>query len=100
MLIHPSWFFILVLSIFFTACIKDNSPSIPAYIHIENIFFEADTSLGQGSSSSAITDAWPSVDGQLLGANNLYLLDDVRNIVHTLEVTLICYILSGISHIG
>ena len=71
MLIHPSWFFILVLSIFFTACIKDNSPSIPAYIHIENIFFEADTSLGQGSSSSAITDAWPSVDGQLLGANNL-----------------------------
>lgn len=53
-----------------TACIKDSNPSKPAYIYIENIFFEADSSLGQGSSSSSITDVWASVDGQQLGANN------------------------------
>lgn len=61
----------IATALLFSACIKDNSPSMPAYIHVENIFFEADSSLGQGSSSSSIIDAWPSVDGQLLGANNL-----------------------------
>jgi hypothetical protein len=71
MLFQRPYLFLLGLALLFSACIKDNSPSIPAYVHIENIFFEADTSLGQGSSSSAITDAWPSVDGQLLGTNNL-----------------------------
>ncbi len=63
--------FMIAVMLFMNACIKDTSPSRPAYIYIENIFFEADTMLGQGTSSAAITDAWPSVDGQQLGANNM-----------------------------
>lgn len=61
----------LVVAIVLSGCIKDNNPSRPAYVYVENIFFEADTMLGQGSSSSNITDVWVSVDGQQLGANNL-----------------------------
>jgi hypothetical protein len=61
----------LVIAIVLSGCIKDNNPSRPAYVYVENIFFEADTMLGQGSSSSNITDVWVSVDGQQLGANNL-----------------------------
>jgi hypothetical protein len=68
---NPGILAIVILSILFSGCIKDSSPSMPAYIHIENIYFEADTSLGQGSSSSSIIDVWPSVDGQQLGANTL-----------------------------
>ncbi|MDC0231329.1 hypothetical protein OAK19_05125, partial [Aureispira] len=63
--------FLSAIAFIINGCIKDNSPSTPAYIYIDNIFFEADTSLGQGSSSSAIVDVWPSVDGQQLGANSL-----------------------------
>jgi hypothetical protein len=59
----------LIIAIGFSSCIKDNNPSRPAYVYIENVFFEADTMLGQGSSSSNITDVWVSVDGQVLGAN-------------------------------
>jgi len=61
----------LVIAIVLSGCIKDNNPSRPAYIYVENVFFEADTMLGQGTSSSNITDVWVSVDGQQLGANNL-----------------------------
>lgn len=61
--------FIVGISIALSSCLKENTP--PAYIRIENIFFEADTTKGQGSSSSAIVDVWPSVDGQQLGTNTL-----------------------------
>lgn len=61
----------LVIAIGLSGCIKDNNPSRPAYVYIENVFFEADTMLGQGSSSSNITDVWVSVDGQQLGANTM-----------------------------
>jgi len=61
----------LIVSIGLSGCIKDNNPSRPAYVYIENVFFEADTLLGQGSSSSNITDVWVSVDGQQLGANTM-----------------------------
>lgn len=71
----------LMIALFLGGCIEENNPSRPAYVYIEDIFFEADTSLGQGSSSSNITDVWVSVDGQLLGTNNLpalfpVILDD------------------------
>lgn len=61
----------LVIAIGLSGCIKDNNPSRPAYVYIENVFFEADTMLGQGTSSSNITDVWVSVDGQQLGANTM-----------------------------
>lgn len=61
----------LVIAIGLSACIKDTNPSRPAYVYIENVFFEADTMLGQGTSSSNITDVWVSVDGQQLGANTM-----------------------------
>jgi hypothetical protein len=61
----------LVIAIVLSGCIKDNNPSRPAYVYIENVFFEADTMLGQGTSSSNITDVWVSVDGQQLGANTM-----------------------------
>ena len=51
--------FTIAVMLFMNACIKDTSPSTPAYLYIENIYFEADTTLGQGSSSAAITDVWP-----------------------------------------
>ncbi len=43
--------------------------SIPAYIHIEP--FEVTTALTQGSTSSKITEAWLTVDGDFLGAYSL-----------------------------
>lgn len=49
----------------FSSC--DEEAAVPAYIYIDNIYFTSDSS--SGSSSSAITDVWPSVDGQQLGAN-------------------------------
>ncbi|BDS09903.1 hypothetical protein [Aureispira anguillae] len=61
----------LIIMVAMGSCIKDNNPSKPAYIYVENIFFESDTAQGQGSSSYDIVDAWISVDGQQLGANNL-----------------------------
>lgn len=60
----------LMIMVTIVGCIKENSPK-PAYIYVENLFFEADTAAGQGTSSSNITDFWVSVDGQQLGANNL-----------------------------
>ncbi|MBL4649029.1 MAG: hypothetical protein JKY03_04805 [Aureispira sp.] len=71
----------LVIAIVLSGCIKDSNPSRPAYVYIENVFFEADTMLGEGSSSSNITDVWVSVDGQQLGANTMpalfpVILDD------------------------
>lgn len=64
-------YILIIGTLLLSGCIKDNSPSQPAYIYVESIGFEADSSVGQGSSSSAITDAWPSVDGQLLGGNSM-----------------------------
>lgn len=61
----------LIIAVGLSGCIKDNNPSRPAYVYIENVFFEADTMAGQGTSSSNITDVWVSVDGQQLGANTL-----------------------------
>jgi len=62
---------IIIITLLLSGCIKDNNPSRPAYVYIENVFFEADTSGVEGSSSSNITDVWVSVDGQQLGANTL-----------------------------
>lgn len=61
----------LITAVVFSGCIQENNPSRPAYVYIENVFFEADTMTGQGSSSSNITDVWVSVDGQQLGANTM-----------------------------
>lgn len=61
----------LVIAIVMSGCIKDTNPSRPAYVYIEDVFFEADTALAEGSSSSNITDVWASVDGQQLGANTM-----------------------------
>jgi len=67
--LHLTLGFLVMVVLLISGCIKENQP--PAYIYIDNIFFESDTSLGQGSSSSAIVDGWASVDGQQLGSNNL-----------------------------
>lgn len=62
-------FTFLVLCLLFSSCIKDTNPPIPAYIRVNTLSFESDTS--RGTSSSKIQDAWVSVDGQLLGTNTL-----------------------------
>lgn len=56
---------LLATAIFISSC--DETVPEPAYIYIDNIYFTSDSA--RGSSSSAITDVWPSVDGQQLGAN-------------------------------
>lgn len=52
-----------------SSCSEDMAAPEPAYIFVENIFFDTDSV--NGSNSSVIIDAWPSVDGQSLGANSL-----------------------------
>lgn len=47
----------------------EGDQTIPAYIHIDSIAFEA--GFGQGSSSHKITDAWVYIDGELIGAFQL-----------------------------
>lgn len=60
----------ILLGLLFDSCSKDFAVSEPAYIYIDQINFSSDSTKGQGSSSSNITDFWVSVDGQQLGANN------------------------------
>lgn len=55
-------------SLVFSACFKDEAPGEPAYIRVESIQLAVDTNGSQGASTSSITDAWISVDGQQLGA--------------------------------
>lgn len=58
----------LVIGVFIamtlSACFKDQEPGTPAYIRVESLQVQLD----RGSTSSNITDAWISVDGQTLGA--------------------------------
>jgi len=58
---------LLFLFLSITGCIKDNNPPLPAYIHVADIGFLADST--QGTSSYKIKDMWLSVDGQQIGAN-------------------------------
>jgi hypothetical protein len=65
---------ILLSSVFFNACIKDSNPDIPAYIYVPNIRFQSVDSIIEGSSSHKITNAWVSIDGQLIGINEFPFL--------------------------
>ncbi|MGH1336652.1 MAG: hypothetical protein ACRBFS_11035 [Aureispira sp.] len=56
-------------SLVFSACFKDEAPGEPAYIRVESIQLAVDTNGSEGAATSAITDAWISVDGQQLGAS-------------------------------
>lgn len=82
-------FISVVLICTLSACIKDKSPNIPAYIYVPAIEFEAGNE--QGTSSSNITDAWISVDGNLIGVKDLPALLPViiedYSVTHTVRVT-------------
>jgi hypothetical protein len=66
----------LILFLFsFSSCIKDKNPDIPGYISVPSIAFQPLDTLLEGSTSHRFTNAWVSVDGQLIGANNFpYLM--------------------------
>jgi hypothetical protein len=55
----------------FCGCIKDSNPPVPAYIFVESLDFVHRSYAADGTASQRITDAWISVNGQLIGANNL-----------------------------
>lgn len=59
----------VAISLVLGACFKEDTPSEPAYVRVENIQLVVDPSNGAGTSN--ITDAWISVDGQSLGASTL-----------------------------
>lgn len=65
-LIYP----LFVLVMLFSGCNIINSPEeIPAYLHIDK--FQVNTSIGEGSNSSNITEAFVFVEGSFLGAYTL-----------------------------
>lgn len=64
----------IFLVISFQSCIKDKNPDIPGYISVPSISFIPVDSALEGSSSHRFTNAWVSVDGQLIGANNFPLI--------------------------
>jgi hypothetical protein len=51
-----------------------NNPPIPAYVYVESINFVQRDPAREGSASQKITDAWLSVDGQLLGVKETPML--------------------------
>lgn len=64
------------LLVAFSACQDEHAAEgIPAYLHLEPI--EVAASPAQGSSSSRITEAWLTVDGQFLGAYRMPTLAPV-----------------------
>lgn len=62
-------FYIFTAASFFASCIKDKSPDIPGYISVPSASFQQGDSLVEGSASHRFTNAWISVDGQVIGAN-------------------------------
>ncbi|MCP4441431.1 MAG: hypothetical protein GY810_21195 [Aureispira sp.] len=79
---------LVILAITLSSCIKDKSPNVPAYIYVPAIDFQAGN--GQGSSSSNITDAWITVDGNLIGVKDLpallpVIIDDY-SVSHTVRI--------------
>ncbi len=62
---------ILLLLLSAAGCIKQSNPPIPAYIYVEDLQFQARNPAIEGSPSQRITDVWVSVNGQLIGADNL-----------------------------
>lgn len=61
--------FCAVACLFF-GCIKDSNPPIPAYIYVPSMDFISRGYATDGTASQRITDAWVSVNGQLIGINN------------------------------
>jgi hypothetical protein len=74
MINHTSIFGAILLLFVLSSCIKDKNPDIPGYISVPNISFQPLDTLVEGSSSHRFTNAWVSVDGQLIGANNFPLI--------------------------
>ena len=60
----------VVLAFSLGSCIKDSNPPIPAYIHVPSMEFILNNPATQGTASQKITDAWVSVNDQLIGTNN------------------------------
>jgi hypothetical protein len=70
--------FLMVLATFLGSCIKDTNPDIPAYIYVPNIRFQPVDSTIEGSSNHKFTNAWVSIDGQLIGINEFpYLMPGI-----------------------
>lgn len=68
----------MVLATFLGSCIKDTNPDIPAYIYVPNIRFQPVDSTIEGSSNHKFTNAWVSIDGQLIGINEFpYLMPGI-----------------------
>jgi hypothetical protein len=66
-----------IFKLFFTALIfcscdrtADKVP-VPAYVYVSDIIFQQGNPTREGSASHKISDAWISVDGQLIGTNIL-----------------------------
>lgn len=71
-------------------CIKDTNPPIPAYIYVEDIIFELRDTAREGTASQLFPDAWITVDGQLIGVDNLpcllpVILDETKT-THTIKI--------------
>jgi hypothetical protein len=66
---------ILLIGLLFTliiaSCIKDKNPPIPAYIYVPSFQLTNIDVASQGSANHNFTDVWISVDGQIIGANNI-----------------------------
>lgn len=60
----------LVFALSFSACIEESNPPIPAYIYVPSMDFELHNTATQGTGSQRITDAWVSVNDQLIGVDN------------------------------
>jgi hypothetical protein len=63
----PPSVFLLIISLFFTSCAKENA--VPAYLYIPS--FSLTTTVGQGTAAHKITDVWVYLDGQIQGIYQL-----------------------------
>ncbi len=65
--------YLLIVSLF-SSCIKDENPDIPAYIYVPSVQFSAGDTVYEGSYRHKFTNAFVSVDGQIIGANHFPIL--------------------------
>ena len=63
--------FSILLAIITASCIKDKNPPIPAYIFVPSFELTNLDPISQGSANHNFRDVWISVDGQIIGTNNI-----------------------------
>jgi len=65
-------FFYLLAAVLGWSCDRSSEQvPVPAYIYVQDIRFQQGNPTREGSAAHNITDAWVSVDGQLIGVNKL-----------------------------